>query len=122
MGEKAMELFKEMSSGNSVMEHNKSTFISLLSACSHFGLINEGLSYYYQMEEKFGVKPVTEHRVCIVDMLGRAGKLKEAYEFITGIGEPQKAGWDEAVRLREMVEDNSLKKLPGYSVIDVSVG
>ncbi|CAL9223904.1 unnamed protein product [Arabidopsis halleri] len=61
MGEKAMELFKEMSSGNSVMEQNKSTFISPLSACSHSGFINEG-------------------------------KLKEAYEFITGIGEPQKAG------------------------------
>ncbi|CAE6187617.1 unnamed protein product [Arabidopsis arenosa] len=170
MGEKAMELFKEMSSGNSGMEPNKSTFISLLSACSHSGFIDEGLSYYNQMEEKFGVKPVTEHRVCIVDMLGRAGKLREAYEFITGIGEPQKAGvwgallsacnyhgdtklgkevaevlfemepdnasyyislantyvglggWDEAVRLRKIVEDNALKKLPGYSVIDVSVG
>ncbi|AEE84161.2 Tetratricopeptide repeat (TPR)-like superfamily protein [Arabidopsis thaliana] len=166
MGEKAMELFKELSS-NSEMEPNKSSFISLLSACSHSGFIDEGLSYYKQMEEKFGVKPVTEHRVWIVDMLGRAGKLREAYEFITGIGEPQKAGvwgallsacnyhgdtklgkevaevlfemepdnasyyislantyvglggWEEAVRLRKMVEDNALKKLPGYSVIDV---
>ncbi|KAJ4869359.1 Tetratricopeptide repeat (TPR)-like superfamily protein [Raphanus sativus] len=67
-GEKAMELFSEMSVSG--MEPNKSTFISLLSACSH----SDG--------GKFGVKPVTEHRVCVVDMLGRAGKLREAYEFI----------------------------------------
>ncbi|CAH2078549.1 unnamed protein product [Thlaspi arvense] len=169
MGDKAMELFKEMSSSNSRMEPNKSTFISLLSACSHSGFIDEGLRYYNQMEDKFGVKPVTEHRVCVVDMLGRAGKMREAYEFIKGIGEPQKAGvwgallsacnyhgdtklgkevaeilfemepdnasyyislsntyvglggWKEAVRLRKMVEDKALKKLPGYSVIDVGV-
>ncbi|XP_010434432.2 PREDICTED: pentatricopeptide repeat-containing protein At4g19220, mitochondrial-like, partial [Camelina sativa] len=169
MGEKAMELFKELSSSKSGMEPNKSTFISILSACSHSGFIDEGLRYYNQMEEKFGVKPVTEHWVCIVDMFGRAGKLREAYEFITSIGEPQKAGvwgalfcacnyhgdtklgkevaevlfemepdnasyyislsntyvglgsWDEAVRLRKMVEDNNLKKLPGYSIIDVGV-
>ncbi|CAH8275781.1 unnamed protein product [Arabidopsis lyrata] len=55
----------DISSGNSGMEPNKSTFISLLSACSHSGFIDEGLRYYNQMEEKFGVKPVTEHRVCI---------------------------------------------------------
>ncbi|KAL1224726.1 Pentatricopeptide repeat-containing protein [Cardamine amara subsp. amara] len=167
MGKKAMELFKEMSSSTSGMEPNKSTFISLFSACSHSGFVDEGLRYYNQMVEKFRVKPVTEHRVCIVDMLGRAGKLREAYEFITGIGEPQKAGvwgallsackyhgdtklgkevaevlfemepdnasyyislsntyvelggWEEAVRLRKLVEDKALKKLPGYSVISV---
>lgn len=167
-GEKAMELFSEMSVSG--MEPNKSTFISLLSACSHSGFLEEGLKYYNQMEDKFGVKPVTEHRVCVVDMLGRAGKLREAYEFIKGIGEPQKAGvwgallsacnyhgdtelgkeaaevlfemepdnasyyislsntyvglggWEEAVRLRKTVEDKALKKLPGYSSIDVSVG
>lgn len=169
MGEKAMELFNEMISSNSGMEPDKSTFISLLSACSHSGFIDEGLRYYNQMEDKFGVKPVTEHWVCVVDMLGRAGKLKEAYKFIKGIGEPQKAGvwgallsacnyhgntklgkevaeilfemepenasyyislsntyvalggWEEAVRLRKMVADKALKKLPGYSVIDISV-
>ncbi|CAN8231367.1 unnamed protein product [Cochlearia groenlandica] len=171
MGEKAIDLFNEMISGssssNSRMEPNKSTFISLLSACSHSGFIDKGLSYYNQMEEKFGVKPVTEHRVCIVDMLGRAGKLREAYDFIAGIDEPKEAGvwgallsacnyhedtklgkevaevlfemepdnasyyislsntyvglggWEEAVRLRKMVEDNALNKVPGYSVIDV---
>ncbi|CAA7054904.1 unnamed protein product [Microthlaspi erraticum] len=167
MGDKAMEIFKEMSGSNTKMEPNKSTFISLLSTCSHSGFIDEGLRYYNQMEVRFGVKPVTEHLVCVVDMLGRAGKLREAYELIKGMGEPQKAGvwgallsacnyhgdtklgkevaeilfemepdnasyyislsntyvrlggWEEAVRLRKMVEDKALKKLPGYSLIDV---
>lgn len=79
-GQKATQAFKEMiESGTGP---TKTTFINLLSACSHSGLVNEGLGYYECMLDKYGVEPVAEHHVCLVDMLGRAGRLSEAYEFI----------------------------------------
>jgi pentatricopeptide repeat protein len=79
-GRKAIELFHEMYKAGTMA--TKSTFISLLSACSHAGLVNEGIWYYDLMLKEYGVEPVTEHHVCMVDMLGRSGKLHEAYEFI----------------------------------------
>lgn len=79
-GQKAIQVFHEMiKSGTSP---TKSTFINLLSTCSHLGLVDEGKWYYSHMSDDFGVEPETEHHVCVVDMLGRSGRLNEAYEFI----------------------------------------
>ncbi|XXG51030.1 hypothetical protein AAC387_Pa02g4899 [Persea americana] len=82
-GKKAIELFHEMCESDT--RATKSTFISLLSACSYSGLIDEGLWLYNQMSEEYGLTPTPEHHVCMVDMLGRAGRLAEAYEFIKQI-------------------------------------
>ncbi|KAF9617372.1 hypothetical protein IFM89_036293 [Coptis chinensis] len=88
-GKEAIKLFSEMcESGTSP---TKSTFISLLSACSHSGLL-EGRLYYELMSTEFGVEPTIEHHVCYADMLGRSGKLSEAYEFIKDIQPQQQAG------------------------------
>ncbi|KAJ1701343.1 hypothetical protein LUZ63_001122 [Rhynchospora breviuscula] len=57
-------------------------FVSVLSACSHAGLIDEGWRYFSSMTSEYGIMPRTEHYACMVDLLGRAGKLKEANEFI----------------------------------------
>ncbi|KAK7307400.1 hypothetical protein VNO77_40423 [Canavalia gladiata] len=82
-GEKAIELFHKMCESGARV--TKSTFVSLLSACSHSGLVNQGLWYYECMLEKYGVQPETEHQVYVVDMLGRSGRLDEAYKFIEGL-------------------------------------
>ncbi|XP_027355918.1 pentatricopeptide repeat-containing protein At3g24000, mitochondrial [Abrus precatorius] len=58
------------------------TFVSLLSACSHGGLVDEGLAYFSSMSTEFGVPTGIEHCVCIIDLLGRAGRLAEAEAFI----------------------------------------
>lgn len=89
-GREAVELFHEMYSSG--IRPTKSTFISLLSACSHSGLVDEGLWYYNQMWEEYEVKPETEHHVCMVDILGRCGKLHEAYEFIKHLPTQPKSG------------------------------
>ncbi|KAF9617379.1 hypothetical protein IFM89_036300 [Coptis chinensis] len=89
-GKEAIKLFSEMcESGTSP---TKSTFISLLSACSHSGLVEEGRLYYELMSTEFGVEPTIEHHVYYADMLGRSGKLSEAYEFIKDIQPQQQAG------------------------------
>ncbi|WCJ28412.1 Tetratricopeptide repeat (TPR)-like superfamily protein [Euphorbia peplus] len=58
------------------------TFVSLLSACSHGGLVEEGLAYYNSMRKEFDVPIGINHCVCIVDLLGRSGRLTEAEAFI----------------------------------------
>ncbi|XP_028795577.1 pentatricopeptide repeat-containing protein At1g06140, mitochondrial-like [Neltuma alba] len=58
------------------------TFVSVLSACSHGGLIQEGWEHFNSMSRDFGIRPGSEHHACMVDLLGRAGRLCEAYDFI----------------------------------------
>ena len=67
---------------------NHVTFVSLLSACSHGGLVDEGLKYYASMTTKFGIPPAIEHCVCIIDLLGRSGRLVEAEDFIRSMPVP----------------------------------
>ncbi|CAN6482442.1 unnamed protein product [Victoria cruziana] len=64
------------------------TFIGLLNACSHAGLVNEGRKYFESMQDKFGIEPKIEHYGCMVDLLGRAGLLDEAYELVKSMRIP----------------------------------
>ncbi|GAB4829423.1 Pentatricopeptide repeat-containing protein At4g21065 [Ancistrocladus abbreviatus] len=79
-GDEALELFKEMEMEGLVP--TDITFVGVLYGCSHCGMVHEGFDYLNKMKEKYGIVPKIEHYGCIVDLLGRAGKVKEAYEFI----------------------------------------
>ncbi|KAF9606597.1 hypothetical protein IFM89_026918, partial [Coptis chinensis] len=76
-GEKSCSLFSMMEEEG--YEPNSITFISLLSSCSHSGLIDEGCEYFKLMVTKYNVEPCLEHWTCIIDMFGRVGRLEEAY-------------------------------------------
>lgn len=70
------------------------TFTAVLAACSHGGLVEKGRKYFGMMEERFGVRPLVEHYTCMVDMLGRAGRVAEAEELIERMDvEPDEALW-----------------------------
>lgn len=58
------------------------TFIGILSACSHQGLVEEGKKYFNSMYSDFGVPPTEDHCACMVDILGRVGKFDELENFI----------------------------------------
>ncbi|CAL2234857.1 unnamed protein product [Prunus armeniaca] len=79
-GMEAMSLFEEMI-GTGVAPDDVA-FIGLFSACSHSGLVEKGKSYFSSMVENFHIVPKIEHYGCMVDMLCRAGLVKEALEFI----------------------------------------
>ncbi|XP_043709611.1 pentatricopeptide repeat-containing protein At1g06140, mitochondrial [Telopea speciosissima] len=72
----AITLFSRMVSENYIP--NSITFVSVLSACSHSGKVEEGWHYFESMSRDFGIDPTEEHYACIVDLLGRAGKIEEA--------------------------------------------
>ncbi|KAM7504316.1 hypothetical protein LguiB_003220 [Lonicera macranthoides] len=78
--EEALKLFsKKIEIG---MKPNAVTFVGLLHACSHMGLINEGRRFFASMTRDYGIIPQIEHYGCMVDLLSRAGLLLEAHEFI----------------------------------------
>lgn len=79
-GREAIELFKQMKRDG--LEANEVTFLSLLYACSHCGLKDEGIEYLDLMVKKYGLKPWLEHYTCVVDLLGRSGCLLQAEDMI----------------------------------------
>jgi pentatricopeptide repeat protein len=64
---------------------DKVTFTSVLSACTHVGLVEEGRKHFRSMFVDYGIKPMGEHYSCFVDLLGRAGRLEEAENVILSI-------------------------------------
>eukprot|EP00253_Pinus_taeda_P026704 PITA_26704 len=79
-GETSLTLFHDMQQAS--IKPNHITFIAVLSACSHAGLVDEGLQYFESMNQDNTIAPTIEHYACMVDLLGRAGHLDEAYEFV----------------------------------------
>ncbi|KAF8104903.1 hypothetical protein N665_0166s0084 [Sinapis alba] len=84
----ALLLYQQML--DSGIAPNNITFVAVLSACVHSGKVAEGQNYFNTMKERFKIEPEAEHYSCMIDLLGRAGKLEEAERFIDSM--PFKAG------------------------------
>ncbi|XP_028760883.1 putative pentatricopeptide repeat-containing protein At1g68930 [Neltuma alba] len=165
LGRNAIETFQQMIEKG--IKPNAITFVSLLIGCSHTGMVEEGLNFFHSMDKIYGVMPREEHYSCVIDLLGRAGKLKEAEDFINNMPfepnafgwcsllgackihgdkergkiaaeklvklEPENSGthvllsniyakegqWEDVRSLRKMMRDENIKKLPGYSWVDI---
>ncbi|KAM2476206.1 hypothetical protein ACFX1W_042913 [Malus domestica] len=79
----ALSLFRVMKTKN--IEPDRVTFIGVLSACSHSGLVSEAFEYFSKMQKDYGVEPEMEHYFCLVDALGRAGLFQEAEKLIASM-------------------------------------
>ncbi|KAJ1263098.1 hypothetical protein BS78_09G158900 [Paspalum vaginatum] len=86
----AVELFEAMDREGRVAP-NGVTFVGLLTACSHAGLLDEGLRYLDRMKRGYGVEPGVEHYGCVVDLLGRSGRIQRAVDTIRGMPVPADA-------------------------------
>ncbi|KAK6947110.1 Pentatricopeptide repeat, partial [Dillenia turbinata] len=64
------------------VEPNEVTFVGLLRAFSHIGMVNEGRRLFESMSRDYRIVPRIEHHGCMVDLLSRAGHLEEAHDFI----------------------------------------
>lgn len=91
-GAKAVELFSQMLEEG--LSPDNVSFTVVLTACSHAGLVEEGKKYFALMRNEFSIVPSSDHYACMVDLLGRSGKLKEAYELIESMPvEPHAGAW-----------------------------
>ncbi|XP_028782115.1 pentatricopeptide repeat-containing protein At2g03880, mitochondrial-like [Neltuma alba] len=79
-GEKALKIFEEMKDNNYLPD--EVTFIGVLSACSHIGLVEEGKQYFDCMSSLYGISPTDEHYACMVDILSRAGRFDEVESLV----------------------------------------
>lgn len=79
-GEKALELFNEML--RAAITPDEVTYVGVLCACTHGGMVDKGGELFSNMKSKHGIVPNVAHYGCMVDLLGRAGLLKEAFEVI----------------------------------------
>ncbi|CAH8392406.1 unnamed protein product [Eruca vesicaria subsp. sativa] len=76
-GNEALSVFKRMQKeGNA--KPDGITFVGVLYACSHVGLVEEGRRYFAEMRDVYGIEPTVEHYGCMVDILSRAGCFEEA--------------------------------------------
>nr|DAD48571.1 TPA_asm: hypothetical protein HUJ06_018508 [Nelumbo nucifera] len=80
LGEEALEIFNDMERYD--IKPNEITFLGVLSACSHGGLVQEGQYFFSLMQESYKIVPGIQHYGCMVDLLGRAGHLQEAINVL----------------------------------------
>ncbi|GAA0169129.1 hypothetical protein LIER_43837 [Lithospermum erythrorhizon] len=80
-GIEAVELFKNMGDEESGVLPNYVTFINVLSACGHSGLVEEGRECFVLFQNKYGVEPAPEHYACFIDILGRASHIEEVWSL-----------------------------------------
>jgi pentatricopeptide repeat protein len=79
-GFEALEMFQRMQKSNVVPNH--ATFVAVLRACSHVGLLDDGCRYFHLMTSHYKLEPQLEHFACMVDILGRSKGPQEALKFI----------------------------------------
>lgn len=88
----ALDLFHRMA--DSEAPPNGVTFLAVLQACAHGGLLREGCEYFAMMGEVFKLSPRLEHYTCVVDLLGRCGRLEDALSFVQSMPvEPDAGVW-----------------------------
>jgi pentatricopeptide repeat protein len=91
-GKEAIRIFREMKKG--VVRPDGITYVSVLSACSHAGLVELGRSYFDSMRKDHGIVPNEDHYLCMIDLFGRVGRIAEAEEYLKKIpGNPGIVAW-----------------------------
>ncbi|XP_010544468.1 PREDICTED: pentatricopeptide repeat-containing protein At4g08210 [Tarenaya hassleriana] len=116
----AIQYFYEMI--NSAVIPNEVTFLGVLSACRHSGLVEEAVPIFESMKSEYGLEPHVEHYYCMVDLLGQAGRFEEAEDLIKDMPfEPDKTIWSSLLaacgtyknaRLVNVIAENLLKTSP----------
>ncbi|XP_015884237.3 putative pentatricopeptide repeat-containing protein At3g25970 [Ziziphus jujuba] len=165
LGYIALDIFFEMEKRKVKLDHI--TFVAVLTACSHIGLVEQGCELLKSMESNYGITPRMEHYACAVDLYGRAGRLNEAKALIetmpfepdaivwkTFLGACRACGnielasqvasrlldlepeehctyvllsdmygylrrWDEKASVKRLMKERGVKKVPGWSWIEI---
>ncbi|KAK2400640.1 Putative pentatricopeptide repeat-containing protein, mitochondrial [Trifolium repens] len=122
-GREVLELFTLMRKENKV-KPDSVTILAVLSGCSHGGLEDRGLNIFQEMTSgKFGVEPKMEHYGCVVDLLGRSGRVEEAFEFIKKMPfEPTAAIWGSLLGGCRVHSNVDIGEFAGRQLLEIEPG
>ncbi|XP_024968190.1 putative pentatricopeptide repeat-containing protein At3g13770, mitochondrial [Cynara cardunculus var. scolymus] len=120
MAKEVAKLFELMRKENKV-QPDKVTFLAILSGCSHGEMENRGLEVFDEMMSgKDGVVPDIEHYGCVVDLLGRAGQVEKAYEFIKQMPlEPNAAIWGSLLGACLVHSNVDIGEIVGHRLLEI---
>ncbi|KAL7588828.1 hypothetical protein Lser_V15G38199 [Lactuca serriola] len=117
-GHEALDVFRKMCETD--LKPDEVTFVGVLSACCHAGLLNQGREFLAQMELKYKIVPTVEHYTCVIDMLGRAGLLDQAYELLSVMPvRPNSVVWRAFLAACHLHGDAKLAEIAARNVIDL---
>ncbi|TXG65558.1 hypothetical protein EZV62_006833 [Acer yangbiense] len=95
-GEEALSTFKRMQE-DATVSPDQITYIGVLCACSHVGLVEKGRRHFTEMINVYGIEPTIEHYGCMVDLLSRAGHFEEAERLVEQMPmQPNIAVWGDS--------------------------
>lgn len=114
----SLDLFKELLESGPPPDHI--TLAGVLLACNYGGFVSKGIAIFEVIEKEYGIIPVYEHYACIVDMISRAGKLKEALNILETMPyEPRALLWISILIASELYGDLKLMESVAKRVIDL---
>ncbi|KAI7748208.1 hypothetical protein M8C21_002917, partial [Ambrosia artemisiifolia] len=117
-GLEALRVFELMKKSGT--EPDSVTFVAVLTACSHSGLVKEGYSYLKSMVKDYGIEPSQRHYACMVDVLGRSGRLQEAEQFIRNMPvEPGSLVWGTLLAACKVHADVEIGKIAAEKFIEL---
>ncbi|KAG6725003.1 hypothetical protein I3842_02G011900 [Carya illinoinensis] len=94
MESRALKFFELLLKSGTHQPDRITTFVGVLSACTHAGLIDKGIEYFHSIKEKHGLTHTADHYACIIDLLARAGRFVEAEDIINKMPmKPDKFLW-----------------------------
>jgi pentatricopeptide repeat protein len=115
----ATELFNSMIHAGVYPDHV--VFMSLISACSHAGLVDEGWNFFRSMTFEYNMQPDKEIFGCITNLLGRAGRLREAFDLIDTMPfAPDESVWGALLGACKMHKNVELAKLVANKIIEIN--
>lgn len=117
-GKKAIQLLDEMVRLG--FKPDWVTFLSVISACSHSGLVDEGLQCFESMEKLYMVQPKRVHYSCVIDLLGRVGRFDEVEKLISRMPvEPDQMIWSSILNSSRIHKNHELAKRAAEKLFDI---
>ncbi|XLR65722.1 hypothetical protein S83_016394 [Arachis hypogaea] len=122
MGKEAIDLFRKMTTTEGIIP-DAIVYTSVLLACSHAGLVEDGLKYFISMQKDFGITPKIEHCTCLVDLLGRVSRLDLALDTIQGMPlEAQVQAWAPLLSACRIHGNVELGEITAVKLLELSPG
>ncbi|KAK4792805.1 hypothetical protein SAY86_023240 [Trapa natans] len=119
LASEALRLFSDLRRAG--LKPNSITFVGVLNACSHAGLVDHGRCYFKMMRREYGIEPTIEHFGCLVDLYCRAGRIKEAKNMIDGMSmKPNKVIWMSLLSGSRIQGNISIGEYAAYKLIEIA--